>query len=384
MADIRQRVELNIPGLSIETLQLMGDIIGDLTAVPQPIEVKLYNSNPKSLAIAANTVMDTLQNISGVVEVQISDRISGDAIVVTLDRRRVALENMDPSQVTAQVKSLMNGSVTGEIQAGERSIGIKVWQAESMRQRIIDLGNTKVRSNDGHLIPLKRIASIDIIQGQSQISRENLQTMTAVTARLDGRDMGSAMKEITTKMQGIILPPGVRYEFGGLFLEQQKSFRDLIAVFIAAFILSGLLLLFLFKDFTQTASILGVVLLSVTGVLGGLVITGTELNIAALMGVTMVIGIIAELGVFYFAELPGTDIEHAHRIAAGRARLRPIFMSASIAILALAPLALQFGQGSALLAPMAVAIISGLLVGAPLVLVAAPLLHSAMQIARNT
>lgn len=384
MADIRQRVELNIPGLSIETLQLMGDIIGDLTAVPQPIEVKLYNSNPKSLAIAANTVMDTLQNISGVVEVQISDRISGDAIVVTLDRRRVALENMDPSQVTAQVKSLMNGSLTGEIQAGERSIGIKVWQAESMRQRISNLENTKVRSNDGHLIPLKRIASIDIIQGQSQISRENLQTMTAVTARLDGRDMGSAMKEITTKMQGIILPPGVRYEFGGLFLEQQKSFRDLIAVFIAAFILSGLLLLFLFKDFTQTASILGVVLLSVTGVLGGLVITGTELNIAALMGITMVIGIIAELGVFYFAELPDTDIEHAHRIAAGRARLRPIFMSASIAILALAPLALQFGQGSALLAPMAVAIISGLLVGAPLVLVAAPLLHSAMQIARNT
>ena len=92
----------------------------------------------------------------------------------------------------------------------------------------------------------------------------------------------------------------------------------------------------------------------------------------------MVVGIIAELGVFYFAELPETGINHSHRIEAGRARLRPIFMSALIAILALAPLALKLGEGAALLAPMAVTIISGLLFGAPLVLIAAPIVHSAL------
>jgi len=93
----------------------------------------------------------------------------------------------------------------------------------------------------------------------------------------------------------------------------------------------------------------------------------------------MVIGIISELGVFYFAELPDGVTEHHHRISAGRARPRPIFMSALIAILALAPLALKIGQGSALLAPMAVAIISGLVVGAPLVLMAAPIIHAALS-----
>ena len=92
----------------------------------------------------------------------------------------------------------------------------------------------------------------------------------------------------------------------------------------------------------------------------------------------MVIGIIAELGVFYFAELPDSEISHSHRVEAGIARLRPILMSALIAILALAPLALRLGEGAALLAPMAVAIIAGLLFGAPLVLIAGPIIHSAL------
>tara|TARA_R110002074_G_scaffold235486_2_gene407386 strand:- start:242 stop:670 length:429 start_codon:yes stop_codon:yes gene_type:complete len=129
---------------------------------------------------------------------------------------------------------------------------------------------------------------------------------------------------------------------------------------------------------SQAISVLGVVGLTIPGVLAGLVLTGTEMNIAAMMGLTMVIGIIAELGVFYFAELPEGEVGSGHRIDAGRARLRPILMSALIAILALAPLALKIGEGSALLAPMAVAIICGLIVGAPLVLIGGPVIHAAL------
>ena len=144
-----------------------------------------------------------------------------------------------------------------------------------------------------------------------------------------------------------------------------------------------MLLLFLFRDVNQALSILVVVGLTISGVLCALVLTGTELNIAAMMGLTMVIGITAELGVFYFAELPEGEIDHTHRVEAGRARLRPILMSAMIAILALAPLALKLGEGAALLAPMAVAIIAGLLFGAPLVLIAGPIVHSALAQRRS-
>ncbi|KCZ51935.1 efflux RND transporter permease subunit [Henriciella sp. AS95] len=379
MSEVRQRVAESVPGLEIETIQLMGDLIGDLTAVPQPIEVKLYGNDPGSLSIAADQALLALEGVRGVVEVRKSDRTAGDAIVVRLDRTALAFEGLDPADVGAQLQTLVGGRSAGAILAGQRSLNIRLWSPPELRQRVPQIEDLMLRAPDGHLVPLERVASVETVSGQAQSSRENLQPMTAVTGRLEGRDMGSAMVDVRQAIGALALPAGVRYEFGGLYAEQQKSFNDLMAVFAAAFLLSGLLLLFLFKSLSQAVSILGVVGLSVAGVLTGLVLTGTELNISAMMGLTMVIGIIAELGVFYFAELEGDGATHDDRISAGQARLRPILMSALIAILALAPLALKVGQGSALLAPMATAIISGLIVGAPLVLIAAPLIHAALS-----
>lgn len=377
MSEIRQRVAETVPGLEIETIQLMGDLIGDLTAVPQPIEVKLYGNDPASLAAAADQALAALETVNGVVEVQKSDRTAGDAVVITLDRPALAFEGLDPASVSAQLETLVGGRIAGAILEGQRSLDIRVWSPSEIRQRVPQIEDMMLRAPDGHLVPLERVAKVETVSGQAQSSRENLQPMTAVTGRLEGRDMGSSMVDVRRAIGALALPAGVRYEFGGLYAEQQKSFSDLMTVFAAAFLLSGLLLIFLFGSLAQAISILGVVGLSVAGVLSGLVLTGTELNISAMMGLTMVIGIIAELGVFYFAELGGGTANHDDRISAGKARLRPILMSALIAILALAPLALKVGQGSALLAPMATAIISGLIVGAPLVLIASPLFHSA-------
>ena len=379
MSEIRQRVDETVPGLQIETIQLMGDVIGDLTAVPQPIEVKLYSNDPASLASAADQALTALETVSGLVEVQKSDRTAGDAVVITLDRAALAFEGLDPASVSAQLETLVGGRTAGAILEGQRSLDIRVWSPPEIRQRVPQIEDLMLRAPDGHLVPLERVAKVETVSGQAQSSRENLQPMTAVTGRLEGRDMGSAMVDVRRVIGSLALPAGVRYEFGGLYAEQQKSFSDLMTVFAAAFLLSGLLLVFLFRSLTEALSILGVVGLSVAGVLTGLVLTGTELNISAMMGLTMVIGIIAELGGFYFAELGGDTANHDERISAGKARLRPILMSALIAILALAPLALKIGQGSALLAPMATAIISGLIVGAPLVLIAAPILHAAMS-----
>lgn len=379
MSEVRQRVAETVPGLEIETIQLMGDLIGDLTAVPQPIEVKLYGNDPASLASAADQALAALETVNGVVEVQKSDRTAGDAVVIKLDRAALAFEGLDPASVSAQLETLVGGRIAGAILEGQRSLDIRVWSPPEIRQRVPQIEDLMLRAPDGHLVPLERVASVETVSGQAQSSRENLQPMTAVTGRLEGRDMGSAMVDVRRVIGALALPAGVRFEFGGLYAEQQKSFSDLMTVFAAAFLLSGLLLIFLFRSLAQAISILGVVGLSVAGVVSGLVLTGTELNISAMMGLTMVIGIIAELGVFYFAELDGDGATHDERIVAGRARLRPIMMSALIAILALAPLALKIGQGSALLAPMATAIISGLIVGAPLVLIAAPILHASLR-----
>ena len=174
-------------------------------------------------------------------------------------------------------------------------------------------------------------------------------------------------------MAALSLPAGVRVEYGGVYAEQQKSFGDLALVFVSALLLVSLLLLYLFERCAVTLSVLAVVMLAAAAVFVGLWVTGTELNISALMGLTMVVGIVTELAIFYFAEvsLDGVPGREA-LIAAGLARLRPILMSASIAILALTPLALSLGEGSAMQKPLAIAIIAGLLAGAPLVLLVLP------------
>ena len=378
MTDLRGRIADQVPGLEVELIQLMGDLIGDLTAVPQPIEVKLYGNDEGALAAAAAAVTSALEGISGVVEVAPSDRVAGDAITITPDRAIMALSGLDADTVARQVGDLVGGNPVSTVQQGDRSINIRVWTPQRLRDRVEAVEDMLVRAPDGALIPIERIADVTVDAGQAQKSREDLQPMTAVTGRLEGRDMGSAMKEVTSTVSALQLPAGVRIAYGGLYAEQQRSFRGLMAVFGAALTLSALLLTMLFRDLSAVAAILATVGLAVAGVFAGLALTATELNIAAMMGLTMVIGIIAELGVFYFAELQDEERDGSH-IDVGLSRIRPILMSALIAILALSPLALKLGQGSALLAPMAVAIISGLLVGAPMVLIAMPLFHTALQ-----
>ena len=374
-ADVRRRIEATVPGLTISTAQLMEDLIGDLTAVPQPIEVKLLGSDETALKAASPLVVDAIGKIRGVIEVDGGLRVAGDAIVITVNRPAAALEGLDPEAITRQLDMLTGGSVIGQIQEGEKLVGVRVWTEGSLRDRVRTLEDLPLRAPDGHALPLKRIATLSIAPGQPQITRENLQPLVAVTARLEGRDLGSAMREVSQTVSRLNLPAGVRVEYGGLYAEQQKSFRDLAVVFVSALLLVGLLFLYLFRSWPAVGSIIATLVLAASSVFLGLWVTGTELNISAMMGLTMVIGIVAELGVFYLAELPaGGRPDPDALIAAGRARLRPILMSALIAILALAPLALGLGEGSAMQKPLAIAIITGLLAGVPLILIFTPTL----------
>jgi CzcA family heavy metal efflux pump len=378
MTDLRTDAQKQIPGLTIETVQLMEDLIGDLTAVPQPIEVKLFGPDLAELQKLAPRVAKQLGKISGVVEVQDGLHIAGDALEVRVDRARAAIEGLDPDEVSKQAATLVGGTVAGQIQSGEKLLDVRVWTPQTLRTRVESVGELRLRAPDGHELPLKRVANIVISAGQPQLQRENLEQMVAVTARLEGLDLGSAIKEVKSTVAAMHLPPRLRIEYGGVYAEQQRSFRGLATVFAAAVLLVTALLLYLYEQWAIIVSILATVALSVAAVFVGLWVTGTELNISAMMGLTMIVGIVAEIAVFYFSELEELDEEHARGTAlvtAGRRRLRPILMTALIAILALLPLALGIGTGSEMQTPLAIAIISGLIAAVPIVLVVMPVIY---------
>ncbi len=383
MDQIRAEIEQKVPGLKIDLILLMEDLIGDLTAVPQPIEVKLYSDNFKELMKVAPKVAGAIKGISGVVDVKDGIVLAGDALAIRVDREKAALEGVDPANVTEQLQDWLSGVVTTQVQEGVKMVGVRVWTPSLVRYSAPDLEKIQLRAPDGHLFPLKRITHIETIIGQPQITRENLKRMIAVTGRISGRDMGSTIRDVKQALakQGL-LPKTVYYELGGLYKQQQIAFRGLIAVFAAALGLVFLLLLFLYEEFATAVAILAMPLLATGMVFIGLWITGIELNITAMMGMTMIVGIVTEVSIFYFSEYHdlvrhGMDKGLA-LIQAGVNRMRPITMTTIAAILALLPLALAMGQGSQMQQPLAVAIISGILVQIPLVTIVMPLVYKTL------
>ncbi len=373
MAEIRQRVQREVPGIEIETAQLMEDLIGDLTAVPQPVEIKMFGDNPEELAAAARKVAEGIGHVNGVVEVVDGLRVAGDAVVVKVDRAAAQAQGLEPDAVATQLETQIGGTIATQYQLGEQIIAVRVRGPADQRQRADQLAAMQLRAPDGHLVAIRQIASVSVNPGERQLTREDLAPFVAVTARLEGRDLGSGMSEIKEVIAKLNLPPTVRVEYGGLYAVQQASFVDLAGVLAAAFLLSALLLTILFNRWRYTVGVMATILLSVAAVLIGLWITGIELDISALMGLTMVVGMVSELAIFYLFELEGAGAHGVDRLAeAGLGRLRPILMSALIAILTLAPLALGVSRGAGLQQPLATAIIFGLTVGAPLVLLFLP------------
>ncbi|TAL70957.1 MAG: efflux RND transporter permease subunit [Burkholderiaceae bacterium] len=380
MDNIRSEVEQNVPGLKIELAQLMEDLIGDLTSVPQPIEIKLFSDNPDELQATAKKVVAAINKVPGVVDTRDGIHPAGDALEIRVDRVKAALEGMNPDSITQILSGYLSGVVTTQMEEGPRLVGVRVWTPQNQRAIVPDVGKLMIRAPDGHMFPLKRVAQIVPVNGQPQISRENLKRMVAVTGRISGRSLGQVIADVQKAMATPdLLPKGMYYELGGLYKQQQIAFQGLMTVFAAAIGLVFLLLLFLYESFRMALSILAMPLLAVSAVFVGLWLTGIELNISAMMGMTMIIGIVTEIAIFYFSEYRDLIDKMPFRealIAAGKNRMRPIAMTTIAAILTLLPLAFAIGQGSAMQQPLAVAIIAGLAVQLPLVLIVMPVFYS--------
>jgi multidrug efflux pump subunit AcrB len=379
MTDVREEVQKTVPGLNIETAQLMEDLIGDLTAVPQPIEIQLYGDDDAVLEATAKRVADEIAKVRGVTEIKNGIVVAGDSLDVRIDPTRAALQGIDRAEASRQIASLMTGAVDTQVQSGAYLSDVRVWVPHADIAHDASLLDLPLKAADGHMLRVRDIATLETVTGQAEIDRQDLRRMIPVTARVEGRDTGSAAKEVISLLnrQGV-LPTGVTYKMGGLYAEQIKAFRGMALVFAAAIGAVFVLLLFIYESFRIALCIMAAPLISVCAVAIGLIATGVELNIMALMGATMIIGIATEVAIFYFTEYDelltdGVPPERA-LIEAGVNRLRPIAMTTLAAILALAPLALALGAGAGMEQPLAIAIIAGLIAQGPVVLLVMPAL----------
>jgi len=377
--DVRAKVHHSLPALTIDFGQLLSDIIGDLVNSPSPIEIKLFSDNIPLRDSTAAEIERAISTVKGVADPFNGIVISGPSLVFTVDPRRASYYGLTTTDVQDQLQTMMEGSVESSVQMPEKLVGIRVRLPNSFKTDLDSISHIMLTGANGVLVPVGAVANITRTTGEAELDREGFRSYVAVTARLENRDLGSTMKDIQKKIATIHLPLGIQLEYGGVYETQQQSFQNLMVVAILALLLVSLVLLIEFREFSVPVSILFVTLSSLVGVMFALWVTGMTLNISSMVGMIMIVGISAENAIFILHEAKQPELARFGTrkalIEAARHRARPITMTTLAAILALAPLALGYGQGSQMQQPLAIAVIGGFSVVSILLFFLLPMLY---------
>jgi len=382
IADVRAQVRATEPELDVEFTQVLQDMIGDLSNAPEPIQIKLFASDPALLVQLGPRVGDAIGKIAGVVDVEdgVENTISGPATNFQVDPVVAARMGFTPLEVSADATSILDGVTTADpLISNGRPYTIRVRLGEEHRASLDAIENTVFNSSTGHSATLGSLATVQQLPPQNEIKRENLQQLVVVTGRLEGSDLGTGMVHVRQTVAGLHLPASVRVEYGGTYEEQQKSFHDLLRVLLLALALVFGVLLTEFRNFPAPIAILTSSVLSISGVIAALLVTRTTFNVASFMGLIMVIGIVAKNGILLLDAEEKFRAEGASpaeaMVRAAQRRLRPIVMTAVAAVCGMLPLAFALGAGSQMLQPLAIAVIGGLEISMVLSLVVTPVVY---------
>lgn len=389
IADVRGRINQQLPGVLVEFPLLLQDMIGDLTGEPQDVVVKLFSADAKLLQLTAPRVADAIakagKDSSGtdhIVDIKngIEDTISGPASQFNINPAVAGKAGFTPEEVSTDATAILDGvPAASPLVANNRAYTIRVRFPDQNRSSFDAMNHTLLTSSTGKTATLGTLAQVVELPGQTEIRRENLQRKVEITAGLEGMHLGEAMQRVRKAVADFHLPSSIRVVYGGKYEQQQKDYGDLAKVLTLAVVLVFAVLLFEFRSFSAPVAILTSALLSTAGVLLALTITHTTINVASYMGVIMVIGIVAKNGILLLdanQKYARAGLEPAEAmIQAGRRRLRPIFMTALATVAGMLPLAFGIGAGSEMLKPLAIAVIGGVLISMVLSLIVTPAVY---------
>ena len=391
-----------------------------------PIEVEIYGYDLGELQAAAGQVAARMEGIAGLKDVKTSTRMGNPEIQVRFDRERLARLNLDENSIADILRNKIRGDVASRYREEDKQIDILVRAAESDRDAIQDLrelvinmgtrafsgagGQTNsggAASGDGSSggsgsgaegaaaqnadsdsdaattvpIRLNSVADIDIGRGPGEVRRIGSQRAAVVSANLSGLDLSRASRSIQAELEdlGGRLPATVSLSLAGQNRELETSYRSLLMALALAVFLVYLVMASQFESFLHPLIIMFTVPLGLIGVVLALVVTGTELSVVVLLGLIILSGIMvnnAILLVDYTNKLRRDGrSRRAALLQAGQVRLRPILMTTLTTVLGLIPMALGWGEGAEIRAPMAIAVMGGLLFSALLTLFFIPAVY---------
>ncbi|MCW5908350.1 MAG: efflux RND transporter permease subunit [Chitinophagales bacterium] len=397
--DLRKEISAKQPVLHISFGQRIADLLGDLMSTPSPIEVKFFGDDYTQLQNITKQAEQIIGNIQGIADIDNGLRIAGPSLVFTpnqelLNQYKISLLDFQTqlSAYTGGVTLGMNanqpipspaqaamtaGIQVGQIQEGEQMRRIVMRFADMNTNDLEHIKRQLIFLPDGTTRPLTFFCDVKVVQGENEQRRENLKSCVVLTARLDNRDLGSAITEIKQQLNSKLpLPNGYSIAYGGAYSEQQQSFKELLLILIMATLLVFGVFMFLFKEWLLSLLLLFISIMGICGCIIALYLTNIPLNVSSYTGIIMIVGILAENAIFTVAQYrynmqQTNNVDQSINYAIAL-RIRPKLMTAIGAILALMPLALGIGLGAQMQQPLAVAVIGGFVVGLPMLLLVFP------------
>lgn len=374
--ELRSKVTAAVPGVHWEFPGILGDLIGDLMWTPKAIEIKFYSTDAAALKREGPRIEAKLKQVPGVVDTFDGLVYAGNSLRLTpraVDAQRLGFTS---EEIGTAVNTAMLGQPASTLLEGDHVITIRVKVDPAKIDQVATLRDLPIRAPNGSVVHLSDVVDITEEAGQLELRREDLRQDIAVTARLENRDLGSAMAEIQRVIGQDPSLPAASIEYGGLFAQQQASFRNLTLVLGMAVVLVFTVLLIEFRSFAAPIAIVSGAILALFGTMLALWITGTSLNVVSFLGAIIGVGIVAKNGILvldfvdrFIAE--GDSFDEA-LVRSGRRRLRPVLMTSLAAALGMLPLAYGIGSGADMLKPLAIAVMGALAISVLLSLVATP------------
>ena len=366
--ELRSKIEAQIPNIvELGLSQVLEDRLGDIMGAEAPIAVMLYGSNPDELTHEGYKLQKKLKTIKDVEEVNVLTSYASPSINIRAKSIALSRYAIDEAMIRTQIRSLYYGQVVLSIANGEKLTNLRVIMSRPNIDPIKYLKSTlKIYSPTlKERIPLKELADISYQHKVAEVTHYNLSPVCVLGVRFKGNDMSGVVKNIQTSLSNADLPDNITTDISGFYKEQQKSFKEMSLVILFAITIIFIGLLLNFSSLRIALSILMALILTTTGVLGALYLTGKPLDIMAFMGILIVLSIVINNNVlifdFYQMNPQNQNDEIQQQLDALALRAKPILMTMVSNALALLPIALAIGTGTQIIQDLAIAIMGGLL-----------------------
>ena len=379
--DFRTKLQ-QIPGVTTSI-----ERVGDVGSGAKPLQVNLRGEDIPTLKRYAAQLKSEIYKIPGVVDLEVTLEHDIPEYQMTVDRARAQDAGVNTNDIASTVSRLVGGEAvsTYEDEDGD-AVDVRVRLPEALRRDPGQVKNLKLAVTKGGtttLVPLANLATYEVSNTPSQIDRRDLSRLVTISANLDGIPIGTAVQKVKEAAARVPMQPGYSVGFSGEAEDMAESFGYMAESLIIAIVFVYLILAAQFESFLEPFAIMLSLPLSIVGMAGMLKLTGDTVNIMSLIGLIMLMGLVTKnaiLLVDYAKVLQSRGRSRFDAVVeAGRTRLRPIVMTTLAMIFGMMPLFLALGSGAEMRAPMARAVVGGLLTSTVLTLLVVPVMYTVLD-----